>query len=84
MKRIFAAREVEYEYVNIIENTTNLKEFLKMRDQDELFKEMRKPDNTGIGIPFFVKDGKQTLDIQEALRWENKPEASDEELEGEN
>lgn len=55
MKIIFEELGVEYEYVKITDNTTNLKEFLKIRDQEELYAGLRK--DGGIGIPLFVKDG---------------------------
>ena len=78
MKIIFEELGVEYEYVKITDNTTNLKEFLKIRDQEELYAGLRK--DGGIGIPLFVKDGMMSFDINEALTWENFERISEEKL----
>lgn len=78
-RAIQKARGFEAEYVEIIENTTNLKEFLAIRDNDPLFDAVRA--NGGIGIPLFVKeDGTKTLDINEALGWIGQPPVKDEEI----
>ena len=78
-RAIQKARGFEAEYVEIIENTTNLKEFLTIRDNDPLFEAVRA--NGGIGIPLFVKeDGTKTLDINEALGWIGQPPVKDEEI----
>lgn len=78
-RAIQKARGFEAEYVEIIENTTNLKEFLAIRDNDPMFEAVRA--NGGIGIPLFVKeDGTKTLDINEALGWIGQPPVKDEEI----
>lgn len=78
-RAIQKARGFEAEYVEIIENTTNLKEFLAIRDNDPMFEAVRA--NGGIGIPLFVKeDGTKTLDINEALGWIGQPPVKEEEI----
>lgn len=67
-KEIQKARGFQAEYIDIIENTSNLKEFLLMRDNDPVFEPVR--EHNGIGIPLFVReDGVKTLDINEAFSW---------------
>jgi glutaredoxin-related protein len=67
-KAIWKSRGLQAEYINITENTNNLKEFLAIRDQDVLFETVR--NQGGIGIPLFVReDGAKTFDIDEALSW---------------
>lgn len=52
---------VAYEYLDFSENLKNLKEFLKLRDENDLFVEVKR--NGGIGIPCIVKeDGTILLD----------------------
>ncbi len=78
-KAIRNARGFEAEYVEITENTTNLKEFLAMRDTDSVFDEVRA--HNGIGIPLFVNDdGRKTLDIDEAFSWIGQAPVKDEEI----
>ena len=78
MKIIFEQRKVEYKYINITANTSNLREFLKIREEESMFTEYR--TNAGIGIPFFVKDGIKSFDINEALSWEGIAPVSEEEM----
>lgn len=67
-KAIQENRGFEAEYIDITENTANMKEFLAIRDQDPLFEEVR--ERHGIGIPLFVReDGVKTFDINEAFAW---------------
>ncbi len=67
-KAIQKKRGFEAEYIDIIEDTTNLKEFLEIRDCDPVFNEVK--ERHGIGIPLFVKeDGTKTFDIDEAFSW---------------
>lgn len=77
-KAIQENRGFAAEYIDITENTTNLKEFLKIRDQDSIFEPVRR--RNGIGIPLFVReDGVKTFDIDEALAWiGQKPITADE------
>lgn len=78
-KAIQKARGFEADYVEITENTTNLKEFLKLRDSEPIFEEVR--EHNGIGIPFFVhEDGRKTFDIDEALAWIGQAPVRDEEI----
>jgi glutaredoxin-related protein len=63
----FEQENIPFELVDITLNTTNLKEFLRLRDNEPIFAEVR--EQGLIGIPFFVLDGKQTLDINEAVSW---------------
>jgi glutaredoxin-related protein len=77
MKIIFEELDVDYHYIIITDNTVDLRAFLKMREEEPVFTEIKK--NGGIGIPFFMKDDKKSLDINEALSWEGiAPFAEDE------
>ena len=77
-KAIQKARGFKADYVEIMENTTNLKEFLALRDGDA-FKEVRA--NKYIGIPCFVlDDGKITFDINEAFASIGQPPVREEEI----
>ena len=59
---------IKDEYIDITENTDNLKEFLSIRDKEEIFCEVKEAGT--IGIPLFVReDGVKTFDIEEALTW---------------
>ena len=72
-------RGFEAEYINIVESTKNLKEFLGIRDCDPIFEKVR--ENHGIGIPLFVReDGLKTLDINEAFAWIGQPVVEDSEI----
>lgn len=78
-KAIQAARGFEAEYINIMDNTANLKEFLRIRDTAPLFAPQRA--NGGIGIPLFVmEDGRMTLDINEAFAWIGQKTVEDAEI----
>lgn len=79
-KAIQKARGFQAEYIDIIENTSNLKEFLLMRDNDPVFEAVR--EHNGIGIPLFVReDGVKTLDINEAFSWIGQEPVKDGEIE---
>lgn len=80
MKVVFAEKNIDYEYISIIGNTTNMREFLGIRDQAALYEPLRKPDGAGIGIPLFVKEDQMTFDIREAMVWEEKAPVSEVEL----
>lgn len=57
---------VAYEYLDFAENLMNLKEFLKIRDENSLYAEVKATGK--IGIPCIVReDGSITLDWQEYL-----------------
>lgn len=78
-KAIQKARGFEAEYIDIVEDTTKLKEFLKMRDNDPEFEPIK--EHSGIGIPLFVReDGAKTFDIDEAFAWIGQAPVRDEEI----
>lgn len=78
-KAIQKRRGFEAEYIDIIENTTNMKEFLRIRDIDPLFEEVR--ERGGIGIPLFVReDGTKPFDIDEAFSWIGQEAVKEEEI----
>lgn len=67
-KAIQEKRGFEAEYIEITEDTGKLKEFLRMRDNEQIFASVR--EHSGIGIPLFVhEDGRMTFDINEAFSW---------------
>lgn len=58
--------EVEFEFLDFADSLLNLKEFLKIRDENPLFDAVR--EKGSIGIPAIVKeDGSITLDWAEFL-----------------
>lgn len=78
-KAIQKARGFEAEYIDITENTDNLKEFLRMRDSDPVFVPVK--EHGGIGIPLFIReDGTKTFDIDEALFWIGQDPVKDDEI----
>ena len=78
-KAIQKARGFESEYIDITANTANLREFLKIRDNDPVFATVR--ENSGIGIPLFVReDGTKTFDFDEAFSWIGQEPVKDEEI----
>lgn len=59
--------DVEFEFCDFADSLLNLKEFLKIRDENELFNAVR--EKGSIGIPTIVKeDGTVTLDWDEFIR----------------
>lgn len=59
--------EVEFEFLDFADSLLNLKEFLKIRDENPLFDAVRKKGS--IGIPTIVKeDGSVTLDWEDFLK----------------
>lgn len=73
------SRGFEAEFIDIIENTSNMKEFLTIRDEDPVFEQVR--TNHGIGVPIFVReDGAKTFDMDEALAWIGQPPVEEEEI----
>lgn len=78
-KAIQKSRGFEADFIDIIADTTNLKEFLSIRDNDAIFDEVKA--NGGIGIPLFVhEDGRKTFDINEAFTWIGQSPVRDEEI----
>lgn len=58
---------VEYEFCDFADSLLNLKEFLKLRDSNNAFEEVRAAGK--IGIPCILcEDGRLTLDWQEFLK----------------
>ncbi len=54
---------IELEYKDITATTAVLKEFLQIRDQEEMFEEIKKQGK--IGIPLFIlEDGTKTFEIE--------------------
>lgn len=75
---LYRLRGLDWELVDITENTDNLKAFLHLRDTDPAFAPRREAG--GIGIPCFVEGGRLTLDQDEALAWKGLGPALPEEL----
>ena len=58
---------VEFEFLDFADSLLNLKEFLKIRDENPLFDAVR--EKGSIGIPAIVKeDGSVTLDWVEFIK----------------
>lgn len=78
-KAIQKNRGFEAEYIDITENTQNLREFLHFRDNEPIFEQVRQ--RGGIGIPLFIReDGLKTFDINEAFSWLGQPPVEEEEI----
>ena len=78
-KAIQKNRGFAAEYIDITENTQNLREFLHFRDNEPVFDPVRQ--HGGIGIPLFVReDGVKTFDINEALSWLGQPPVEENEI----
>ena len=78
-KAIQKNRGFEAAYIDITENTQNLREFLHFRDNDPVFEPIRQRGS--IGIPLFVReDGEKTFDIDVALSWLGQPPVEDHEI----
>lgn len=68
-------RNVEVDFVNILEDFTSLKYYLMLREQEDCYAEIRKqalqsdyPENGRLGIPCMIlPDGRKFLDMDEAL-----------------
>ena len=72
-------RGFEAEYIDITENVANLRAFMKLRDTEDIYKEIR--EKHGLGIPLFVhEDGRTTFDFDEAFAWIGQPPVRDEEI----
>lgn len=58
---------ISYSFLDITEELQNLKEFLKIRDTNSIFQEVK--ENGGIGIPCILKvNGEVTLDWKEFIK----------------
>lgn len=57
---------VAYEYLDFSDNLLNLKEFLKLRDREDIFVQVK--ENGSIGIPCILReDGSVTLSWEEYM-----------------
>lgn len=70
-----------YEVIDIGEHVRNLKEFLRLRDNNSVFDEAKKYGYAGIPC-FVLEDGRVTLSPEEAGLMSNKDEASSCSLDG--
>ena len=78
-KAVQRSRGFAAEYIDITENTANLREFLRLRDSEAMFAPVK--EHGGIGIPLFVReDGAMTLDVDEALGWIGQPPVEEQEI----
>lgn len=50
---------INYSFLDITEELQNLKEFLKIRDNNSIFQDVKK--NGGIGIPCIIKDNDEII-----------------------
>ena len=57
--------KIEYEYVDINASLKNLKEFLRIRDNNELFKDAK--EKGYIGIPLILDDNLYSLNYEQYL-----------------
>lgn len=64
---ILKEKNIDYDYVDINESMKTLKEFLKLRDNRDEFKEIR--ENSNVGIPCFLfDDGSIIFDIDKIVK----------------
>lgn len=73
-KALMAERGIEssFEIVDITGDVRKMREFLKLRDNEAAFAQVR--EHSFIGIPCFVNgDGEITLDENTALSWIDQP-----------
>lgn len=76
--KIQKIRGFSCDFIDITEDTGNLREFLHLRDTHPIFEQVR--EHSGIGIPFFVnEDGRETFDLDEALSWIGQEPVRDDE-----
>lgn len=81
LKAVLASRKIDMEFIDITENTANMKAFLTLRDHSDVFEKVRNKEGGAIGIPCFVSEkGKITLDMNEAFSWIGQPPVREEEL----
>lgn len=65
-EEVLKDKNISYIYLDWTDSTANLKRFLKLRDHEPLFDEMKKEGK--IGIPCFqLEDGTLTLDLDLVL-----------------
>ena len=64
--KILDEKNVDYMYLEFSESTANLKRFLKIRDTESIFDEVKAKG--GIGVPCFkLSDGTLTMNLEEVL-----------------
>lgn len=64
---ILKEKNIDYDYVDINESMKTLKEFLKLRDNRDEFKEVR--ENSNVGIPCFLfDDGSIIFDVDKIAK----------------
>lgn len=64
---ILKEKNIDYDYVDINESMKTLKEFLKLRDNRDEFKEVR--ENSNVGIPCFLfDDGSIIFDVDKIVK----------------
>lgn len=77
-KALQTQRGFEAEFIDITASVPNLRAFLKIRDNNPLFDEVRARGS--IGIPAFENEnGEVTLDVNTALAWIGEAPAEEEE-----
>lgn len=65
--KLYGSRGIAFTFLDFSESTQNLKDFLKIRDQNPLFDPVKAEGN--IGIPCIVsEDGTVSLDPEAALQ----------------
>lgn len=78
-KYINEKRNLNIKFIDITENTENMKEFLNLRDKRKEFDIIR--ENGKIGIPAFLSsNNKITFDINEAFSWIGEKEVAEDEI----
>lgn len=64
--RVLDEKQAQYTYLEFSESTANLKRFLKLRDTEAIFDDVKKAGK--IGVPCFkLSDGTLTLNLEEVL-----------------
>lgn len=65
---VMSEKKADYTFLEFSDTTTNLKEFIKLRDQNVLFDTVKAEGK--IGIPCFIfEDGFLTLDLEKAVAY---------------
>ena len=68
-KIILREKGVEFEYIDIVASTNDLKNYLKFRAMLPDFAPVREDKTMRLGIPYFMMGTKGTFDLNEALVW---------------
>lgn len=64
MKEDLSKKNLKYEYIDILENMGNLKEYLYYRDNSELFKPYKEQQKLGIPLVIVESENETTLFIE--------------------